>query len=203
MKIELQNISKRYKTNWILKNISKTFVSNKSYALVGANGSGKSTLLKLIAGFEHTSNGEIVYFSDDNEKINKNNFPEHYTFCAPYQELIHEMKLSEFLSFHQKMTHQIDTQKLLSIVGLTENESKLLDNFSSGMLQRLKLGISFFTEKTIILLDEPTSNLDDQGKEVFADLFQEFKKDKTIILASNEAFEFSLCDELIKVEEYK
>lgn len=203
MHIELVNISKRYKNNWILKNISKTFVLGKSYALVGSNGSGKSTLLKLIAGFEHTSNGSIFYHSHNNQVIDSNDFAEHYTFCAPYQELIKEMKLKEFLTFHQKMTHKIDTQELLSVVGLSGNEDKLLDNFSSGMLQRLKLGITFFTERQIVLLDEPTSNLDTQGKNVFATLFQKFKIDKLIILASNEAFEFGLCDELLKVEDYK
>lgn len=203
MLIELDNISKRYKKNWILKNITKKFVLGKSYALTGNNGSGKSTLLKLIAGFEHTNNGSINYYSTENKKIDKNDFAEHYTFCSPYQELIQEMNLSEFLTFHQAMTHSIDTEKLLQTVGLSGNQNKLLGNFSSGMLQRLKLGISFFTERSIILLDEPTSNLDDQGKEVFKSLFENYTGDKIVILASNESFEYSLCDEIIRVEDYK
>ena len=201
MQIVLENISKRFKRNWVFRGVTNNFVSGKSYALVGSNGSGKSTLLKIIAGFEHATLGEITYSTPD--PVHKSDFSNYFTFCSPYQELIREMKLMEFLDFHQKMTEQIDTKTLLQTVNLAGNEDKLLDNFSSGMIQRLKLGITFFTSRPIILLDEPTSTLDISGKEIFKNLFQEHQQEKLIIMASNEENEFSLCDHLMPIEDFK
>jgi ABC-type multidrug transport system ATPase subunit len=202
MKIQINNISKRFKKNWIFKELSIDLVSNESYAFTGSNGSGKSTLLKTIAGFEHFHKGNISYFCDYKE-LDRNDITDHFAFCAPYQDLIKEMKLSEFLNFHQKMTHTFDATEMLLIVGLKGHEDKLLDEFSSGMTQRLKLGLTFYSNKKMLLFDEPTTNLDQNGKNVFSALFKEHKKDKLIIIASNEAMEIDLCDKVLNIEQYK
>jgi ABC-type multidrug transport system ATPase subunit len=201
MRIELQNTSKRFKKIWIFKDINYVFESNKTYAITGSNGSGKSTLLKTIAGFEHYHKGKISYFLA-NKEINKNDIAFYFTFCAPYQDLIKEMKLHEFLDFHQKMTDPFDTNKMLEEVGLNGNENKILDEFSSGMMQRLKLGICFYSNRTLLLLDEPTSNLDVNGKLIFKQLMLKNKESKTILIASNEQEEIDLCDEVLSVEKF-
>lgn len=203
MKITLENIGKRFKRNWIFRDVNLEFVSGKSYALTGVNGSGKSTLLKTVAGFIHPNKGELTIIDPSGKQIDKNDFAFHYTFCSPYQELIREMKLNEFLDFHQKLTEELDTKLLLETVNLSGNEDKLIDNFSSGMIQRLKLGITFFTQRPVILLDEPTSTLDIYGKEIFQSLFLESKKSKLIVMASNEKDEYSLCDSVINIQNYQ
>lgn len=201
MKIELNNISKRFNRNWIFRNITKEFVSGNSYAFIGNNGSGKSTLLKIIAGFEHPSLGSLKYSQD--KEVHKSDFADYFTFCSPYQELIREMKLSEFLNFHEKMTGKLDKIELLKTVNLSGNEEKLIDNFSSGMIQRLKLGLSFFTERPVIFLDEPTSTLDPSGKEIFKQLFLKHQSNKLIIMASNEESEYDLCADVLRIEDFK
>lgn len=202
MKIQINNISKRFKKNWIFKDLSIDLISDKTYAFTGANGSGKSTLLKTIAGFEHFHKGTISYFNDS-EEIHRNDITDYFTFCAPYQDLIKEMKLSEFLDFHQKMTHPFDSSTMLEIIGLKGQEDKLLDEFSSGMTQRLKLGLTFYSKKPMLFFDEPTTNLDQNGKDVFSTLLKKHKKAKLIIIASNEAMEIELCDEILNIEQYK
>lgn len=202
MEIHLQNISKRFKKNWIFRDLNYLFESKKSYALIGSNGSGKSTLLKTIAGFEHYNLGLISY-SSEKKKIDKNDIATYISFCAPYQDLIKEMKLQEFLRFHQEMTTAFDSKTMLEIVGLTGNEEKILAEFSSGMMQRLKLGICFFSSRPILLLDEPTSNLDQNGKDVYKRLFLENKGKKLILVASNEVLEIELCDAILEVEKFK
>jgi ABC-type multidrug transport system ATPase subunit len=202
MNIELQNIGKRYKKNWIFKGLSTLLEQGKSYALVGSNGAGKSTLLKVIAGFENHHVGTIQY-SIGSKTIHKQDLAPYFSFCAPYQELIREMKLVEFLSFHQSMTHPMDTQKMLAELGLEGNEDKLLDEFSSGMLQRLKLGITFYSARPVLFFDEPCTNLDAQGKKIFSVLFDRFKDSKLILIASNEPEEIALCSQKIAIENYK
>lgn len=203
MKIQAENISKRFKKEWIFKNLSYTFFSGKTYALTGSNGSGKSTLIKILSNQDHANSGTISYLLKD-IKIPIYDFNNYFTFCAPYQELILEMKLSEFLRFHLSMAKEnFSISELLEIVNLIGNENKVLNNFSSGMIQRLKLGICFFSNRPILFLDEPTSNLDETGKVVFKNLIQKSKQDKLIIMASNEPFEIDLCDEQLAIVDFK
>ncbi len=202
MTIELINIGKRFKKNWIFRGVNLFFTLGSSYAITGANGSGKSTLLKIIAGFDNYNFGNILCIVNE-KKIEKNDFCYLVSFCAPYQELIREMTLVEFILFHQKMTHTFDYTHMIETVGLKGNENKLLNDFSSGMLQRLKLGITFYSNKLVLLFDEPCTNLDDSGKEIFKSLFNKYKTQKLIILASNEHDEISLCNKIIDIALYK
>lgn len=203
MQIILRDISKRFKKTWIFRDLSFEFHKGRFYGITGDNGSGKSTVLQLIAGFEHPTKGSIEVLMESSDRLDMAHFSNHFTFCSPYQELIEEMTLTEFLDFHQSMTEKLDTQTLLKTVNLTGQESKLLNNFSSGMIQRLKLGLCFFSARPVILLDEPTTTLDAAGKEIFKTLIAQTRKNKLIIMASNEAEEYALCDEIISVLDYK
>ena len=202
MQIQIENVSKRFKKEWIFKNLSYTFSSGNTYALTGSNGSGKSTLIKILSTQDHANSGKISYL-EDHKQIPSYEFNDYYTFCAPYQELILEMKLSEFLNFHLSMAKEnFSISELLETVNLTGNENKILNNFSSGMIQRLKLGICFFSKRPVLFLDEPTSNLDEAGKTIFRNLILS-NKEKLIIMASNEPFEIALCDDKLAIADFK
>ncbi|WP_332913584.1 ABC transporter ATP-binding protein [Algoriphagus boritolerans] len=133
-----------------------------SLAITGGNGSGKSTLLKCISGAIPFSSGKIT-FESDKKLIPETDWYKHLAISAPYLELPEEFSLLELVNFHFKFKNplnQIQPKELIEILYLDQHASKPVSQFSSGMKQRLKLGIALFSDVPVILLDEPTSNLD-------------------------------------------
>jgi len=204
MQITLNNTGKRFNLEWIFRHVEFEFSSGKSYAIVGANGSGKSTLLQVIAGALMHSEGNIFY-TDDQQKIIPNDVIfEQISIAAPYLELIEEMTATEFLSFHQTFKSFIKPiPEILKEIGLSEATNKQIRYFSSGMKQRLKLGQAFFSNTSILLLDEPTTNLDGVGIQLYLRLIKDYAEKRLLIICSNDEAEYGFCDEKIIVEKYK
>ena len=185
MKIILNNISKKYNKKNVFKNFSYEF-ENKYYSITGSNGSGKTTLLKIILGYITPNNGSVTYYSN-NSKIEDDNFG-FFSFASPYQELIEEFTLNEIIHFHFKFLNPINKMKeneIISLLELEEYSNIKISNFSTGMKQKLKLGLALFSKCEFTLLDEPCSNLDDKGISWYHKNVEEFLKFKKIIVASN------------------
>lgn len=205
MTISLSNTGKRYNREWIFRHCSYTFSSGKNYAITGPNGSGKSTLLQVIAGATLHNEGTIEYH--DGQRTTSNE--QHYTniaIAAPYLELIEEMTAKEMLEFHSKFKPLISTlsiEEMLQIVGLEKAVNKQLRYFSSGMKQRLKLAQAFFSNTPVLLLDEPTTNLDADGIALYLNLVNNYTKGKLIIVSSNVKEEYGFCEEVIEIGKYK
>ena len=205
MRISLQNVGKRYNREWIFRNCSYEFKSGKKYAITGPNGSGKSTLLQVIAGVTLHNEGTIEYTNGQQTTNNE----QHYTYisiAAPYLELIEEMTAKEMLEFHSKFKPLIESlsiEAILKIVGLENAIHKQIRYFSSGMKQRLKLAQAFFSNTPILLLDEPTTNLDADGIDLYHTLISNYTKDKLIIVSSNVKQEYNFCEEVIEIGSYK
>ncbi|MFA5243761.1 MAG: ATP-binding cassette domain-containing protein [Pedobacter sp.] len=205
MKISLDKIGRRFNREWIFRNISCEFESNHSYAILGANGTGKSTLLQIISGSLSSSEGDIRYFHPDNE-ISQESIFTYLSLAAPYLELIEEFTLSELIDFHFKFKNYrkgLDKSGLIEFLGLKSSEFKAIKNFSSGMKQRVKLALAFGSDTEIILLDEPTSNLDKQGFEWYLDLVSEFSSDRLLIVCSNQEHEYQFCTSRLNVTDFK
>jgi ABC-2 type transport system ATP-binding protein len=205
MKILLCNISKRYNKQWIFKDCSYTIESGKKYAITGTNGSGKSTLLQCIAGATQLSKG-IIEYTIQNAKIESDKAFQYLTFSAPYLELLEELTLSEMLDFHIKFKpfyENISIEFVLEKVNLITSKDKQIGNFSSGMKQRLKLALAFFSKSYMILLDEPTANLDAEGILLYKDLIKNHLHHRTTIISSNDVNEYDFCDTIINIEDYK
>lgn len=204
MHIKLNNTGKRFNLEWIFRHVEFEFSSGKSYAIVGANGSGKSTLLQVIAGSLMHSEGNIIY-TDDQQKIIPNDVIfEQISIAAPYLELIEEMTATEFLTFHQTFkTFVKSIPEILQEIGLSEAANKQIRYFSSGMKQRLKLGQAFFSNTSILLLDEPTTNLDGVGIQLYLRLIKDYAEKRLLIICSNDEAEYGFCNEKIIVERYK
>jgi ABC-type multidrug transport system ATPase subunit len=197
--IEARNINKRYINQQVIKDFSYLFSFPNAYAIIGANGSGKSTLLQILSGFLVQTNGEISY-SINNANIEENEIFKHISICAPYQELIEEFSLSEYIEFHFKFKTKIDVSlfnEMLEDSGLNKSLNKQLKYFSSGMKQRVKLLLALGSNTPILLLDEPTSNLDKQGVDWYLKYVQISKESRLIIIASNDTIEYSFCEHTV------
>ena len=181
MEITLSNVSKSFGSNKVIEKFSFSF--NKGiYAILGKNGSGKSTLLKIIGNLISPSSGKVIYDIKKNYDVTKTLF-----FCAPYQELISELTVKEFLKFHFKFRNPTKNyNNILKEFKLDSYVNHQIENLSSGSIQKLKLVISFFSDSEFILLDEPTTNLDHEGKKTYLKVLKELSSKKVIIIATND-----------------
>ncbi|MBC7936954.1 MAG: ABC transporter ATP-binding protein [Rhizobacter sp.] len=202
MKISLQNAGKRFNRDWIFRSCSINFLPNHSYAITGPNGSGKSTLLQVVAGATLHSEGKIIYTNNGQNSISE---PYQYiSIAAPYLELVEEMTATEMLQFHaafKPLTKGVT--EILAAVQLEKSASKQIRYFSSGMKQRLKLAQAFFSDAPVLLLDEPTTNLDNEGIALYQYLISQQLGKKLILISSNVEAEYEFCEEVVKMESYK
>jgi len=206
MKITLDHISKRFQRHWIFKDVNYSFTAPRAYALLGPNGSGKSTLMRIIAGMQAPSLGKMFFFSADEKAISNENIFRHISFCAPGMELVEELTLREFFEFHfsfKRAIPSLTVDKIIDISGLKNISDKPIGDYSSGMKQRVKLAQAIFADTPILLLDEPCTNLDQQGMEQYRDWIEQYGKDRLVIVASNDPREYFFCREQIILEEYK
>ena len=205
MNIHLNNTGKRFNREWIFRKLDYQFLEGKSYAITGTNGSGKSTLLQIIAGATLHSEGKIEYFtSPQNEIAATENAYKQIAIAAPYLDLVEEMTATEFLTFHNNFKpFTASFAEMLQAVGLQKAADKQIRYYSSGMKQRLKLAQAFFSQTTVLLLDEPTTNLDEEGIEVYKNLWVQHTTNRLVIVSSNDKTEYENCSDVIRIGDYK
>jgi ABC-type multidrug transport system ATPase subunit len=205
MQISAKNLGKKFSNEWIFKNFNHTFQSGASYTFVGSNGSGKSTLLQVLSGYMPHSEG-IIEYSIDNKKIEVDNFYKHLIIAAPYLELIEDFTLTELLEFHIKFKpfkNNLSIPKFIDFIELPKAKNKELKFFSSGMKQRVKLGLAFQSDCEILMLDEPTSNLDAQATDWYLRNVQEYSKNRLLFICSNQPAEYEFCENILNIQDYK
>ena len=202
MKIELHKISKRFNYDWIFRDISCTFESGNPVAITGPNGSGKSTLLRILSGQLTQSTGEIEYTHDG--KIKTEEIYRYVSYCAPYLSLIEELSLEEIISFHAGFKpFLIPVEEIPAMASLERHRHKQLKFFSSGMKQRVKILLSVLTDAPMLLLDEPTTNLDEAGVSWYLELIEKYSHGKCIVVASNQEREYSFCRNSLSMQNFK
>ena len=220
MKITLTDAGKRFNLDWIFRHLSYTFIAGRTYAITGPNGSGKSTLLQVIVGAMAVSEGKVEYELADgrspmadpelrvptNGHIQSQNAYRYLSFSAPYMELVEEMTVTEFLSFHQTFKpfiSSVSIEKMLELVHLKNAAHKQIRYYSSGMKQRVQLAQAIFSSTPAILLDEPCTNLDAEGIALYRQLVKEYGTGRLIIISSNDVQEYDFCEERIDVMQFK
>lgn len=207
MKITLENIGKRFNREWIFRGITSHISEGKVCAIKGPNGSGKSTLLKLISQGELPSEGKITLYNSKGEKIEAEKAYQQLSYAAPYVDLPEQLTLKEFFNFHQKfipLQKDISFEEFVQIVYLQSAINKQISNFSSGMKQRLKLGISILSNSKILILDEPTSNLDEEGIALYCNLLKSNTSNRITFIGTNEeARDLVVETENIVLTDYK
>jgi ABC-type multidrug transport system ATPase subunit len=204
MQINLSKLGKRYNYEWIFRNLTYTFESGSSYAILGHNGSGKSTLLTTIAGYNLHSEGEIIYIYQG-KTLSPDVAYRHLSLTAPYLELVEEFTLLEMIAFHtrfKELRHKLTHQQLINRMGLQKASNKYVKDFSSGMKQRLKLGLAIYSDTSLLLLDEPTTNLDQEGVAWYQEHVAQNQQGRLIIVGSNIQHEYSFCEHHLHITDY-
>ena len=117
-----------------------------------------------------------------------------------------EMNIQEFFAFHfqfKKLRKGISTDAIVDLIGLKEAAQKPMRYFSSGMIQRVKLAQAVFSDTPVVLLDEPCTNLDEQGIQLYQSLIRDYCADRIVIVSSNEQQEYSFCTSFLAIGQYK
>jgi ABC-type multidrug transport system ATPase subunit len=205
MEIQLTDLGKRYRLEWIFRGLSQTLRSSERWAILGPNGSGKSTLLKVLSGHLSPSKGEAV-FGENGKKWAAEDVFRKVSYAAPYIELIEEFTLEEALRFHAGLKPLLpDTTpaRLYELLALPRARAKEIRFFSSGMKQRLKLALAICSDTPILLLDEPATNLDVQGVEWYKNLIAQYAAQRLVVIASNDPHDADFCPQHLRILDYK
>ncbi len=205
VRLSLQNLGKRFDREWIFRGLSLDLVPSEPLAVTGPNGSGKSTLLQVLSGAVPASEGTLSYRLAD-RPIEPEAIFRHLTFAAPYLELVEEFTLVELLRFHVRfkpLRRGLTPDGFAELLELSHARHKVLRYFSSGMKQRVKLGLALYSEASLVLLDEPTANLDAQGAAWYQQHVRQLPPDVTLIIASNQPAEYDFCERILDIRSIK
>ncbi|WP_237559495.1 ABC transporter ATP-binding protein [Edaphocola flava] len=205
MKIELHHISKRYINHWVFRDVHNVYEGPNQYAILGANGSGKSTLLRMIAGMQSISKGLVTY-EINGKTVDPEQIFKYVSYCAPAMEVVEEMTLKEFLDFHfqfKKLLPGWTVTRIIEAMELQRAATQFINEFSSGMKQRVKLAQAFFSDTPILLLDEPCSNLDQKGVNLYQQWLQELAGNRLVIIASNDEREYTGAISTLDIQAFK
>ena len=198
-KIEIDSISKRFNRLRLFKDLSFSLKTGDSMSISGSNGSGKSTLMQIIAGLQSPDKGKVTY-SYNGKELLQNIVNTHIGFSSPLLNLYEELTGIENIHFAlRKPVEKDKITSMLELFKLENHRNKSVKYYSSGMKQRLKFIASVINDPVILFLDEPGTNLDKEGKELIYSYIKKVKKDKIIVIATNEEDEAALCREDLKL----
>ena len=204
--IVFDDVSLSFGRHELFKNISLNLRGGKVIGVTGANGAGKSTFLKLAGKIIRPDSGEVKLINDENHcALRITHCALQFAAVAPEMKIYDNLTAQENLFFFAKLRGKTLSAEKISELGervgldLKTFGNVRAENFSTGMRQRLKFAILLSVDADIWLLDEPTANLDDDGREKFFREIQAAKPDKIILLATNDRAEENICDEIIKL----
>jgi ABC-type multidrug transport system ATPase subunit len=205
MEINVENIGKKFNREWIFRNLSYSFKAGQLYAITGPNGSGKSTLLQVLWGQMPQSTGILQYRTTEKE-IPVDEIFKHVSIATPYMDLIDEFTLSEQVRFHFNLKPSRQGMKdaeILEKMYLTHAKDKYISNFSSGMKQRVKLALAFFSKADILFLDEPGTNLDAQAFDWYLQQLEVVAGQCLVFVASNQISEYPANAQKLEIMRFK
>jgi len=205
MEIITENLGKKFRNEWIFKSVNLHFQVGASYTFTGSNGSGKSTFLQILSGFIPASEGKILA-SKNQQTLELEHLYSEISMAAPYLELIEEFTLEELLQFHIQFKPLIQSYSIkdfIEFIELPKAKQKAIKHFSSGMKQRVKLGLAFWSDTPIIMLDEPSSNLDAKATSWYLENVQKYAQNRMLFICSNQPNEYEFCPNVYNIQDYK
>lgn len=202
MTLSVTGLGKRFNRDWIFRGLSAEFSTGNTYAILGPNGSGKSTLMQVLTGMVPQSEGQVQYALGSRvipvEEIFKN-----IAVAAPYMDVPEEFTLQELIHFHARFKGWEPGPDILDRMELAPARHKALKQFSSGMKQRVKLGLAMFSQAEIVFLDEPTTNFDDRAIEWYWRHLGQIHTKKLVFIATNQEHDYPAGAEVINLASLK
>lgn len=201
--IEIENVSKKIRDHYLLKDINLKIDKPNIYGIVGRNGSGKSVLFKTIAGLMLPSSGTIKVFEDN---IGRGTFPKDFGALLDSSGFLQHYSGYDNLKLLASIQNKIpknNIKDVITLVGLNPNDKRPVSKYSLGMKQRLGIAQAIMEKPRLLILDEPMNGLDENGVKDMRELFTQLKeKGVTILLASHNSEDISyLCDVVYKMDQ--
>jgi heme exporter protein A len=202
-RLDAQNVKKTFGHRVVLRDVSVSLGIGDSLAVTGPNGSGKTTLLRILAGLTFPSRGKVEFFHDD-RKLGRNDVRNLVSYIGPELALYDSLTAAENLRFFAVLRGiTIDRTligKIMDMVGLGGREDDFYHAYSSGMKQRLKYAVALLNDPVFLLLDEPTANLDKDGKIVVSGIISRQKEQGVLIVATNEKEEYGFAEKRYRLD---
>lgn len=200
--LHTDQLGKRFRREWIFRDLTLDWRSDQAYAITGRNGSGKSTLLQVLAGFLLPQVGQLRY-TVDGQAVPSEQIFAHLSLASPALELIEAFTLRELLAFQavfKPWPADLDARLFAQRVGLRYSATKPVAHFSSGMKQRVKLGLALYAQTPLLLLDEPTVNLDAAGTAWYQEEIGRHAAGRLVVVASNQPHEYAFCQQRLHLD---
>jgi heme exporter protein A len=196
--VEFRGVGKRFASRSALAAVSGELRPGRVLVVAGPNGAGKSTLLNILAGMLRPSRGDVAYHAAAGP-LPRARWFEVLGMAAPDMSVYEELSAVENLRFFARLRglHLAEAAlaALLEELGLAAREQRRpVATYSSGMKQRVKLAQAVLHEPPVLLLDEPSSNLDADGHEVVAGLVRRFRERSAVAVATNDPREMGWAD---------
>ncbi len=200
--LALEAVGRRFGRRVVFSDVSAKVYSGQALVVAGSNGSGKSTLLRIIAGLLGPSSG-AVHLTEYGRPVPPELRRRILGYVAPDLTLYRELTAAENLLFFGRLRGlELSRDGLIRIldrVGLKGRGRDLVGSYSSGMRQRLKYAFALLNRPPILLLDEPTANLDGQGAEIVQQIVEEQKRSGLVVIATNEPAEVEWGDTVVRL----
>jgi len=202
-KIVLTNVVKEFNRRVVFEDVSFSLKIGESIAITGKNGTGKSTLSKIVAGLLSPSRGKVEYLADG-KRLDPDRVKDAIGFVSPYLNMYDEFTALEnlvILSRIRSGKSALDSrvEELLKLVNLWSRRDDRVGVYSSGMKQRLKYAFALLHRPRLLILDEPTSNLDSDGAEVVKTIAEEQRQIGILIVATNDKTESAWCRKRLRL----
>jgi ABC-type multidrug transport system ATPase subunit len=202
--IDLHACGKSFLDHWVFKDKTLQLQTAEKVALLGPNGAGKSTLMLLLCGYLQPTEGE-VRFALNGKPLSQQSIGAHISMCLPNMETFEEFTLRELLDMHislRSMCCEQNTDAIMQLLRFTKSEGqKQIRFFSNGMRQRLKLGLALLTDSSAVFLDEPLTNMDTSGKDLYYSWLETYLGNRLLVVASNREDEYTTCTRFIHINE--
>lgn len=202
MEVILQQVTKRFDQQYVLKNISKTISAGSTCGIRGINGSGKSTLCGIISGLVLPTKGKVRHLISGHDQDLASNTHKLLSGTGPYHQLPEFLSCQQILDItvEKKMDKNFSKAEFWTFLEFKAHQKKLFHELSSGMQQRFKLGLTIYAEAALYIFDEPTNFLDGYWKNKLSEKLSARLKGKTVVVASNVEEDFKSCDDYIYLE---